>query len=319
MSSLFENFKPRASQIGYLMTNLPEQITKEEEQLLAELLEEKLTGKNANGRTTKWIDTKQKEVDKLNKKKKGEDELPTGAISKLEEIFNDVFWKRKKILNNKYLEKGIIVEEDCLQLLSDIDLDNYWKNEEFFENSYVQGSPDNVYDKIRDTKANYDFDTFQRAELTSLYAWQIKSYTWLAIESGYEISKTGELCYCLVNSPGHRINTEIKSIWFSMGCPEEQENGDNEDYEKFVRAASQLERNHIFDIQKFKDDNPGFDLYNKVWEFDIPKHMRVKRFEVTLEDEDIKHIIRRSKMCKNWLIEKEKEELLKINNYESRE
>ena len=30
MQSLFENFKPRASQIGHLMTNLPEPITKEE-------------------------------------------------------------------------------------------------------------------------------------------------------------------------------------------------------------------------------------------------------------------------------------------------
>ena len=70
MQSLFENFKPRASQIGHLMTNFPEPITKEEEQSLAELLEEKLTGKNANGRSTKWTDTKQKEVDKLKKKKK---------------------------------------------------------------------------------------------------------------------------------------------------------------------------------------------------------------------------------------------------------
>jgi len=313
MNSLFENFKPRASQIGYLMTNLPEPITKEEEQSLSELIEEKLTGKNTNGRSTKWTDTKQKEVDKINKKKKGIDELPSGAITKLEEIFNVVFWKRKKLLNNKYLEKGIIVEEDCLQLLSEIDGISYWKNEEFFENNYVQGSPDNIFDKIRDTKANYEFDTYQRAELTSLYAWQIKSYTWLAIESGHEISRTGELCYCLVNSPGHRINTEIKSIWFSMGCPELKEEGNNEDYEKFVRAASQLERNHIFDVSKFKSDNIGFDLYSQDWQYDIPKHMRVKRFEVTLEDSDIEHLKRRSTMAKNWLLEREKEELELIN------
>ena len=157
MQNLFKNFKPRASQIGYLMTNLPEPITKEEEQSLAELLDEKLTGKNANGRATKWTETKQKEVDKLTKKKKGIDELPSGAITKLEEIFNHVFWGRKKLIFNKYLEKGNIVEEDSLQLLSDVDGISYWKNEEYLENEYSQGCPDNIFEKIRDTKSNYEF------------------------------------------------------------------------------------------------------------------------------------------------------------------
>lgn len=306
MSSLFENFKPRASQIGHLMTNLPEPITKEEEQTLAELLEEKLTGKNANGRSTKWTETKQKEVDKLTKKKKGIDELPSGAITKLEEIFNHVFWGRRKLIYNKYLEKGNIVEEDSLQLLSDVDGISYWKNEEYLENEYSQGCPDNIFEKIRDTKSNYEFDTFQKAELTSLYSWQIKDYTWMAIEAGHEISRTGELCYCLVNSPAHRIDSERKSLWFSMGMPDEEE-------DRWIEAASQLERNHIFDMAKFKEDFPGFDLVTPIWQYDIPKHMRVKRFPVTLEDSDIEHMKRRSEMCKKWLLNREKEELELIN------
>ena len=156
MSSLFENFKPRASQIGHLMTNLPEPITKEEEQTLAELLEEKLTGKNANGRSTKWTDTKQKEVDKLTKKKKGIDELPSGAITKLEEIFNHVFWGRRKLIFNKYLEKGNMNEEDSLDLYSQVDGISYWKNDEFFDNGFVCGTPDNITEELlRDIKSNY--------------------------------------------------------------------------------------------------------------------------------------------------------------------
>lgn len=308
MQSLFENWKPRASQLGHLLTNLPEKITKEEQQLLTELLEEKETGKNANGRSTKWTDTKQKEVDKLSKKKKGIDELPTGAITKLEDIFDDIFWKRKKLIFNKYLEKGNIVEEDSLQLLSDIDGVSYWKNEEYLENEFLQGCPDNIFQKIRDTKSNYEYDTFKKAELTSLYSWQIKGYTWMAIESGHEISKTGELCYCLVNSPAHRVESERKSLWFNMGMPDDTE-------ERWIEAASQLERNHIFDIAKFKESFPGFDLVTPIWNFDIPKHMRVKRFDVTLEDSDIEHMKRRSKMAKDWLIEREKQELELINKW----
>lgn len=308
MQSLFENWKPRASQLGHLLTNLPEKITQEQQQLLTELLEEKETGKNANGRSTKWTDTKQKEVDKLSKKIKGIDELPTGAITKLEEIFDDIFWKRKKLVFNKYLEKGNIVEEDSLQLLSEIDGVSYWKNEEYLENEYLQGCPDNIFQKVRDTKSNYEYDTFKKAELTSLYSWQIKGYTWMAIESGHEISKTGELCYCLVNSPAHRVESERKSLWFNMGMPDDTE-------ERWIEAASQLERNHIFDIAKFKESFPGFDLVTPIWNFDIPKHMRVKRFEVTLEDSDIEHMKRRSKMAKNWLIEREKQELELINKW----
>ena len=301
MSSLFEKWKPRASQIGHLMTNLPEPITKDEEQLLAELLEEKLTGKNANGRSTKWTDTKQKEVTNLTKKKKGIDGLPSGAITKLEEIFNHVFWGRRKLIFNKYLEKGNMNEEDSLDLYSQVDGISYWKNDEYFDNGFVCGTPDNITEELlRDIKSNYEFDTFQKAEMTSLYSWQIKSYLWLTGK------RKGELCYALVNSPAHRIEAEKNSLWYNMGMPDYEE-------ERWIEAASQIERNHIFDIDKFKQEYPNVDLINKNWSFDIPKHMRVKRFEVTLEDSDIEHLKRRSVMAKNWLLEREKQELELIN------
>lgn len=301
MNSLFEKWKPRASQKGHLMTNLPEPITKEEEQSLAKLLEEKLTGKNENGRSTKWTETKQKDVDKLTKKKKGIDELPSGAITKLEEIFDYIFWKRRKLIFNKYLEKGNMNEEDSLDLYSQVDGISYWKNDEFFDNGFVCGTPDNITEELlRDIKSNYEYDTFKKAEMTSLYSWQIKSYLWLTGK------RNGELCYALVNSPAHRIEAERKSLWFSMGMPDEEE-------DRWIEAASQLERNHIFDIAKFKHDFPGFDLVTPVWQYDIPKHMRVKRFPVTLEDSDIEHMKRRSEMCKKWLLEREQQELELIN------
>ena len=308
MESLFENWKPRASQIGHLMTNLPEKFTEENEKELNLLLEIKQTGINPDtGRKNEWTDERQSKLEKLKKLKKGVDELPTGAITKLEEIFNDVFWLRKKLLYNKYLEKGIMVEEDALQLLSDVDGVSYWKNDEYLETEYSKGIPDNMLNRIRDTKSNYEFDTFQKAELTSLYSWQIKDYTLMAIELGHDIERTGELCYCLVNSPWHRIEAERKSLFYSMGMPEEHE-------ERWIEAASQLERNHIFDIERFREEFPNVDLVNSLWR-NIPKHMRVKKFEITLEDEDIEHIKRRSKMAKEWLLQREQQEIELINKF----
>ncbi|WP_395073839.1 hypothetical protein [Flavobacterium sp.] len=300
MESLFENWRPRASSFGYLLTNLPEKFTSDDVNKMNELLDEKISGVNANGNKTKWTDTKQSDVDKLKKKREGLDTLPDGAISKLEEIFDSIFWKRKKLLQNKYLEKGNINEEDSLELKSDVDCVSYWKNDEFFDNGYVCGTPDNVSDKIRDIKSNYEFDTFKRAELTTLYAWQIKAYLWLTS------LKNGELVYALTNSPAHRIDAEKKSMWFSMGQPDYEE-------ERWIIAASQLEMNHIFYIEKFKEDFPGFDLVNKNWR-NIPNHMRIKCFDVTLQDEDIEHMIRRSNMCKKWLLDREEKEIELINS-----
>lgn len=307
MQSLFEDWKPRASQFGYLLTNLPEAFTSEDEIKLKELRHEKETGILPSGNKNRgWTDTKQAELDKYLKKQEGKDELPDGAITKLEEIFDDIFWKRKKLLNNKYLEKGLIVEEDSLDLLSEIDGVTYWKNDEYIENEFSKGCPDNILNRVRDAKSNYDYFTFKNADIISLYQWQIRDYIWILLSNGVEVERIGELCYCLVNSPAHRIEAERKSLWFSMGQPDYTE-------ERWIKASSQLEMNHIFDIQKFKEDFPNFDLTNTTWR-NIPKHMRVKRFEVTLEDSHIEHMTRRSKMCKKWLIEREEKEIEIINS-----
>lgn len=320
MESLFSNWKPRASQFGYLMTSLPEPFTDADEAKLKALHHEKLTGINENGNKNKgWTDTKQAELDKYLKKKEAKDELPDGAITKLEEIFQDIFWKQKKTLSNKYLEKGIIVEEDSLDLLSDIDglddVSRYWKNDEQIENDYLQGCPDNIEKRVRDAKSNYNYFTFLAAEMVDVYKWQIKGYIWILISIGRDVERTGELCYCFVNTPAHRIESERKTIWYAMGSPQLSENDDNTVYNNYVEIVKKLERSHIADIVKFKEDWPNFDLFNTEWRI-RPKHMRVKRFEVTLEDKDIEDMTRRSKMAKKWLIDREAKEFEEINRVE---
>ena len=169
---------------------------------------------------------------------------------------------------------------------------------------------------VRDVKTNYDYFTFKAAknksDTISIYKFQIKCYIWILISLGRKISRTGELCYCLVNTPAHIIKREIESMWHKMGKPEFEEDGDNRVYFKYIKKASQFERNHICDIAQFKEEFQNFDLENKDWR-NIPKHMRVKRFEVTLTDKDIEHMTNRSKMAKKWLIAREEREIEEIN------
>jgi len=306
MSLIFENYKFRCSSLGHIMTCLPEPITPEQLKELAGLKKEKEEAEKAKKRFFKY---QQEAIDKLEKLANGKDELPTGCITHLEDIFRSQFWGRKRLVYNKYLEKGNIVEEDSLDLISKLDGVPYWKNTQQFENDYIQGSPDNIHDgTVRDTKSNFDLDTFDKADMTKLYEYQVKGYMWL---TGYS---KGELCYCLVNTPYHRLKAEEKSLFYAMGQPEETDS-------KWIEAVCQLERNMIFDMAAFRKEFPNADLMHGrqfqigsvtrtiEWKHDIPPKFRVKRFPVTLEDKDKEAIIRRVTMCREWLVNRELETL----------
>ncbi len=307
---IFPTWRARCSSLGKLMTNLP---TEEEALKIAteikELTNERDYGINANGNKVRWTENKDNRLALLLEKKTKGDELPTGAITYLEEEFRDKFWGRKRFLDNKYLKKGTICEEDALDLVSQRDNFFYRKNDEHLSNGFIQGTPDNLQKITKDTKTNWDMESFEKAELITLYKDQLKGYMWLA--HSYDLpeleTKTeAELVYCLVNAPLHLLQDEKRRIYFAMNQPDEED-------EEYIEKMIQLERNMIFDIEKFKQEYPNYDFYSPILDFSIPAHLRIKSFKVNLNEEDIKHMTRRVTMARNWLIEKEKETLQQIN------
>ena len=300
MKSKFTNWKQRCSSLGSLMTNLITEEDKAELKVAIKVLEnERDLGTNANGNKVKWTDKKKETLDKLLDKLNKEDELPSGAKTHLDNVFRSVFWGRRRLLYNRFLDKGLLCEEDSLGLLSDIDDQFYIKNEEQLSNNWIQGEPDNRQSKIRDMKTNWDLDSFDNAELSSIYKWQIKGYCWM------DGKTEGELVYCLVNSPWHLWQNERQNLWYKMGTPDETE-------ERWIEAVQQLERNMIFDTEKWKERYPNYDFENTDTNFSIPKIMRIKRFDVELLPEDIVNIKKRVKLARKYLIQKEKEVLNKI-------
>lgn len=295
--SLFKDWKCRCSSLGHILTNRPE-FTKEQKKELEALEEEKKTGFNANGNKTKWTSTKENKRTALINKRDAPDSLSPGIITHLDNVFRSVFWKRRRLLHNKFLDKGNLAEEDSLELKSQLDGFFYIKNDEQLENDYINGCPDNKQIKIRDTKTNYDLESFDNAELTSLYKWQIKGYTWLALKELKNWS--GELDYCLVNNPIHQLQNEITSLYYKMGTPDDDE-------PRWIEAKQQIERNMIFDIKKWKETYPHYQFDNTILDFEIPAIYRVKTFEVKLSTKDIKFIKHRVKLCRKYLMKKEKE------------
>jgi len=299
---IFKNWRPRCSSLGHIMTNLPQPITDEEKTELVNLLEECRTGKNENGRATKWTDTKNNRTKALQRKEKGEDELSSGIITHLDDVFRAVFWRRRRSLNNKFLEKGLHNEESVLDLASKSDDEFYVKNNIRFANEYVEGEWDSFLESIEkliDAKASYDLKSFDEADLKTLYSWQLKGYSFLAKDyyklANYPIS---ELAYGLTNNPLHHIQNEITRQFYASGNPDD-------DNEKWIELKKQIERNMIFDIALFKREYPNYQFENTILDFDIPPQFRLKKFQIETTENDIFNIKRRVLMCREYLMKKE--------------
>lgn len=293
---IFTNYKFRCSQLGNIMTCLPKEITQEQLDRIKELEKERDEGINVNGNTVKWTQTKIDELAKLKKIEGNEDELPEGAKTFLDSLFRSVFWGRRRILANKFLSKGLFCEDDAIGLLSKIDNEFYTKNKTKYQNEFIEGEPDMVA-PLYDTKANWDLETYENAELISLYDWQIKGYSFMLKVSG------GTLAYTLVNSPLHEIINERNRMLYAVGNPDSE----NEEWKEICK---QIERNHIFDVQAFQKAYPFYQFENvdeqgQIIDFSIPAELRVKKFAVTLTDDDIYHIKRRVLMCREYLVNKE--------------
>ena len=293
---IFIDWEQRSSSLGALMTNL-DAITELEKQELKDLLIEEKTGLNANGNKAKWTDTKIARVKTLHKKEKGD--LPSGAITHLDEVFRNVFWKRRRFLANKQLEKGTLQEHDAISDLRDYEklIGNsiYMEKNGFYKsNGYTNGTEDVVTDDhVWDTKCSFDLQSFdEKDEPTTDNVWQMRDYCWR------NNKKSGYVAYVLVNNPVHQLINEKNRLFYAMGNPPD----DDEDY---IEALCQLERNMIFDIPKFQKDYPNYTFLNKELNFSIPLQFRVKKFKVEVTDEDILNIKLRVTMGRKYLVEKE--------------
>lgn len=299
--SLFTNHLFRASSGGHILT-YQEKVSAKELSEISILKSERDTGLNANGNKVKWTDTKKEKYIKLTSKRDAPDILPTGVITHLDDVFRSVFDGRKRYLKNKYLDKGNICEQDSMQLASDIDGEFYEPHEKYYENDFICGTPDIVFEDVKDIKSNYDKDSFDKAELTTLYTWQVRFYLWLC---GFT---KGELVYCLVNGTIDDLNNQKYYLKNALGDLD----GTSEEYKKQVQ---QLERNMIFDIEAWKKNYPFYEFENTELNFSISKIRRIKRFDIELLPEHITFIKKRVKMCREYLIEKEKTELEILKNY----
>lgn len=224
-------------------------------------------------------------------------------INKLIQVYAEQVEGRKEDINNKFLEKGNEREEDSITLLSRLTKTVYKKNKERLKNSHITGLPD-IYTgesiinskSIIDIKTSWSRITFLKAKYFNWaenYKWQVSGYM------GLSGAKSAKLAFCLVNGTAKQIMAEKNKLkWDSKFMDVDQD-------PIYKDKCRQVEINHIFDIQHFVNENPGFDFDNDIsnWFWDIPMEKRLYTFEYKRDENAIKAIYERVDECKQFIKE----------------
>jgi len=107
-------------------------------------------------------------------------------------------------LNNKYINKGIMQENDSIALFNSVHFTNYFKNTERLTNEWLTGEADIVLDdQIIDIKTSWSLETFPATleeAVNKDYEWQLRAYMML-YNKNY-----ASLVYCMVSTHASLLN-----------------------------------------------------------------------------------------------------------------
>lgn len=182
---------------------------------------------------------------------------------------------RRNEFTNKYVQKGLQVEEDSITLYSRCKSKLYFKNYDQVKNDFVIGTPDIIEeDHIIDIKSSWNIFTFfavLHKPINKAYEYQLIGYTDMLKK------KYSKLAYCLVDTPFPLIDQEKRKLKFDMGIIDPQE----ELHPEFFAACEQIDKNSLFD--------------------DIPIEKRYIEFTINQDQKKVADIYTRIKECREFL------------------
>jgi len=129
------------------------------------------------------------------------DTLSEGAITYCYGQAKQFVYGYKVQLNSRPITKGIMCEQDSIDLYNLVNFTQYVKNDERKENNWLSGECDiDTGSRIIDIKTSWSAETFpalsDRID-SKLYEWQGRAYLMLWDRDEFE------LAYCLVSTPEH--------------------------------------------------------------------------------------------------------------------
>jgi hypothetical protein len=172
----------------------------------------------------------------------------------LVEVFINYKYGRKNDIMNRYIAKGLMVEEDSLTLYSQYKNTIFFKNKERFSNEFITGLPDlTLDDSVVDIKSSWDIFTFfsnnNADKINKDYYWQLQGYMELCDKP------KARLAYCLINTPDVLVQDQKKKLHWQMGLID--------DSNDFLEGCEEIDRLAVY------DDIP---LEEKVIEIDVKRN-----------------------------------------------
>ncbi|TCK87321.1 hypothetical protein B0G74_7860 [Paraburkholderia sp. BL9I2N2] len=144
---------------------------------------------------------------------KSKDEiLSVGAKTYIEDLAKEFVYGYVKEVTSKEMEKGLIVEQACIDLLNEVLFTSFTKNTERRENEWLTGECDIFTGrKIHDIKAPWSLATFPATVFAGRdrdYEWQLRGYMML-----WNVDES-EIDYCMVSTPDELIRYEPEAIHY---------------------------------------------------------------------------------------------------------
>lgn len=204
--------------------------------------------------------------------------LSEGAKTHLVDCYVSAKYGRQTDISNKYIQKGLMVEEDSITLYSRVNKTFFKKNEEHLHNEYIQGTPD-LYtgleireaETIIDVKSAWDAYTFFRVltkGINDIYYWQMIAY--MALTG----ARKAKLAYCLIDTPEVLIGDEKRKLMYKMGALTTES-------KEYLEACEVIDKAMRFG--------------------DIPMRERIIEFYIDRNDDDIQAMYRKIEKARTWL------------------
>lgn len=268
----------------------------------------------------------------LKDKAEGEIYLSETAKKMLKAMVAEIRYGRKKRLQNKYVKKGLAVENASLELYSEFKGEEFSKNPKRKTNDYFTGEVDILLldkygkeEECRDIKSRYDIDSFMDhigEEMNKDNKCQLLAYCDIFGTSKATIAN------CLTNNDFGLIRDEIRRAAYEFK-PEELTDSFNVPLWRIIEIAKDQIFDYITFIEFLRTEIDGHELrllkegshpneeaqqmFNSFVE--IPLDERVIEQSIEADEDEIEAIKSRCELAREylkkvWNIEHEKEPIL---------
>ena len=137
--------------------------------------------------------------------------LSVGAKTYLKNMAKENVYKYYKAVDTKYMEKGLMLENEAIEFINSIRFERYVKNTERKTSEFLTGECDIYVPRVKtiDTKVAWSIDTFpclSEDAHEQLYEWQGRAYMKL-----WDVAEH-EVVYVLLDTPEELIRYEQRDL-----------------------------------------------------------------------------------------------------------